>query len=93
MVFNTPLTNVNALKNHVQLQLLHKKLKTFATFARYFLHYFVLPFHRCLANAISRDYVRLKAGQYTSRNGSKSVVARYDHTESSRALTARELPC
>ena len=41
---------------------------------RYFLHYFVLPFHRCLANVISSDHVRSRAGQYTSRKGSKSVT-------------------
>ena len=41
---------------------------------RYFLHYFVSPFHRCLANVISTDYARSRAGQYTSRNGSKFVA-------------------
>ena len=40
----------------------------------YFLHYFVSPFHRCLANAFSTDYARSRAGQYTSRNGSKFVA-------------------
>ena len=43
-------------------------------FLRYFLHYFVSPFHRCLANVISTDYARSRAGHYTSRNSSKSVV-------------------
>ena len=38
--------------------------------SRYCLHYFVSPFHRCLANAISTDYAHSRAGQYTSRNGS-----------------------
>ena len=42
--------------------------------SRYFLHYFVSPFHRCLANVISTDYACSRAGQYTSRNGSKSVA-------------------
>ena len=59
---------------------------------RYFLHYFVLPFHRCLANAISTDYARSRAGQYTSRNGSKSVAPVLSYWKlRSRALTAREL--
>ena len=40
----------------------------------YFLHYFILPFHRCLANAISTDYARSWTGQYTSGDGSNSVA-------------------
>ena len=67
------LANVNALKNHVQSLLLHKT-ENICYITRYFLHYFVSPFHRCLANAISTDYARSRAGQYTSRNGSKSVA-------------------
>ena len=60
----------------------------------YFLHYFVTPFHWCLANVISADYARSRAGQYTSRNGSKSVApVRVYLKLRSRALTARELPC
>ena len=43
--------------------------------SRYFLHYFVSPFHRCLANAISTDNARSRSGHYTSRNGSESVAA------------------
>ena len=31
--------------------------------SRYFLHNFVSPFHRCLANVISTDYARFGAGQ------------------------------
>ena len=42
--------------------------------SRYFLHYFLSPFHRCLANAISTDYARSRAGQYTSRDGSNFVA-------------------
>ena len=62
--------------------------------SRYFLHYFVSPFHRCLANAICTDYARSRAGQYTSRNGSKSVAPLRSYWKlRSRALTARELPC
>ena len=50
------------------------KTENICYISRYFLHYFVSPFHRCLANAISTDYARSRAGQYTSRNGSKSVA-------------------
>ena len=53
--------------------------------SRYFLTYFVSPFHRCLVNAISTDYARSRAGQYKSRNGSKSV-APYDNIESCVAM-------
>ena len=61
--------------------------------SRYFLHYFVSPFHRCLANAISTDYARSRAGQYTSRDGSNSVAPVRTYWKLlSRALTARELP-
>ena len=66
------LPNVNALENHVRSLLLHKN-ENFCYISLYFLHYFVSPFHRCLANAISTDYTRSRAEQYTSRNGSKSV--------------------
>ena len=60
----------------------------------YFLHYFVSPFHRCLTNAISTDYARSRAGQYTSHNGSKSVAPLRSYWKlRSRALTAHELPC
>ena len=60
----------------------------------YFLHYFISPFHRCLANEISTDYARSKAGHYTSRDGSNSVApVRAYWKLRSRALTARELPC
>ena len=62
--------------------------------SRYFLHYFVSPIHRCLANVISTDYVRSRVGQYTSRNGSKSVAPVRTYWElRSRELTASELPC
>ena len=67
------LANVNALKNHVRSLLLHKT-ENICYISRYFLHYFVSPFHRCLANVISTDYARSRARQYTCRNGSKSVA-------------------
>ena len=41
---------------------------------RYILHYFVSPFYWCLSNVISTDYARSRAGQYTSRDGFKSVA-------------------
>ena len=50
------------------------KIENICYISRYFLHYFVSPFHRCLANVISTDHARSRAGQYTSRNGSKSVA-------------------
>ena len=60
----------------------------------YFLHYFVPPFHRCLANKISTDYAPSRAGQYTSRNDSKYVAPVRSYWKlRSLALTARELPC
>ena len=86
------LANVNALKNHVRSLLLHKT-ENICYISRYFLHYFVSPFHRCLDNAISTDYARSRAGQYTC-DGSKSVApVRAYWKLRSRALTARELPC
>ena len=70
------------------------KTENICYISRYFLHYFVSPFHRCLANAISTDYARSRTGQYTTRNGSKSVApVRAYWKLRSRALTASELPC
>ena len=65
--------NGNALKNHVRSLLLHQS-ENICYISSYFLHYFVLPFQRCLANAICTDYARSRAEQYTSRNGSKFVA-------------------
>ena len=67
------------------------KTENICYIARYFLHYFVSSFHRCLANAISTEYARSRAGQYTSRNSSKSVAS--VRTCWKLLLTARELPC
>ena len=62
--------------------------------SRYFLHYFVPPLPWCQANAISTDYTRSKAGQYTFRDGSISMaLVRAYWKLRSLALTARELPC
>ena len=70
------------------------KTESICYVSHYFLHYFVSPFHRCLANVISTDYARSRAGQYTSRNGSKSLAPVRSYWKlRSRALTARELPC
>ena len=68
------LANVNALKNHVRSLLLRKNLKHLLHIALFLLHYFVSPFHRCRANAISTEYARSGAGQYTSRDGSNFVA-------------------
>ena len=87
------LANVNAFKNYVRSLLLHK-IENIYYILRYILHYFVSPFHWCLANVISTDYARSRAGQYTSRDGFKSVApVRAYWKLRSRALTARELPC
>ena len=81
------LVNVNALKKkkkkkkkkkqqkkqHVRSILL-LKTENICYISRYFLHYFVSPLHRCLANVIPTDYARSRAGQYTCHNGSKSVA-------------------
>ena len=88
------LANINAMKNHVRSLLLHKKWKHLLHIALFLLHYFVSPFHRCRANAISTDYARSRAGQYTSRDDSNFVApVRAYWKLPSRALTARELPC
>ena len=67
------LANVNASKNQFD-RYYCIKTENISSISRYVLHYFVSPFHRCLANVISTDYARSRAGQYTSRNGSKSVA-------------------
>ena len=87
------LANVNALQNHVWLLLSHKNW-TICYISHYFLHYFVSPFHRCLANVNSTGYAHSRAGQYTSHSGSKSVAPVQSYWKlRSCALTARELPC
>ena len=86
------LANVNTLQNHVFDRYYCITTENICYISRYFLHYFVSPFHRCLANAISTDYARSKAGQYTSRNSSKSVAPVRSYWKlRRRALTAREL--
>ena len=70
------------------------KTENICYITRYFLHYFVSPFHRCLANVIPTDYAPSRSEQYTSRNGSKSVAPVRSYWKlRSRALTARELSC
>ena len=69
------------------------KTENICYISRYFLHYFLSRFHRCLVNVISTDYARSRAGQYTSRDGSRSVApVRAYWKLRSRALTALELP-
>ena len=67
------LANVNALKTMFDRYYCIKN-ENICYISHYFLHYFVSPFHRCRANAISTDYARSGAGQYTSREGSNSVA-------------------
>ena len=50
------------------------KAENICYISRYFLHYFVSPFHRGLTHAISMDYALSRAGQYTFRNGSLYVA-------------------
>ena len=78
------LANVNALKNHVRSLLLHKNWNI-CNISRYFLHYFVSPFQRCLANVISTNYARSRTWQYTSRKAA-NLWPRYDHIESCVAV-------
>ena len=66
------LANVNALKTMFDRYCI--KTENICYISRYFLHDFVSPLHRCLANAISTDFARSRAGQYTSHNGSKSMA-------------------
>ena len=69
------------------------KTENICYISRYFLHYFISPVNRCLANVTSTDYAHSRAGQYTSRNGSKSVALKRSYWKlCRRALTARELP-
>ena len=93
MLMHWMLMHVNALKPMFD-RYYCIKTENICYISRYFLHYFVSPFHRCLANVISTDYARSRAGHYTSRNGSKSVAPVRSYWKlRSRALTARELPC
>ena len=70
------------------------KTENICYISRYFLHYFVSPFHRCLSNGIFTAYARSRAWQYTSRNGSNSVAPVRSYWKlRSRALTACELLC
>ena len=69
------------------------KTQNICYISRYFWHYFVSPFHRCLVNVIFTMLV-LGPGQYTSRDGSNSMAPVRTYWKlRSRALTARELPC
>ena len=49
------LANVNALKKNMFDCYYCIKTENICYISRYFLHYFVSPFHRCLANVISTD--------------------------------------
>ena len=81
------LANVNALKNHVRLLLLHKNWKHLLHFAL-FLALFCFTFSLMSRELISTDYARLRAGQRTSRTGSKSMALVRSYWKlRSRALT------
>ena len=70
------------------------KIENICYISRYFLHYFVSPFHRCLANVISTDYAPSRAGQYTSRNDSNCMAPVWVYWKlRSRALTAQRVNC
>ena len=54
---------------------------------RYFLHFFVSPFRRCLANVISTDYARSRVGPgSTHLVTAANLWPRYDHVESCVAV-------
>ena len=95
-VFNTSLGSWRMLMHWKTMfdRYYYIKTENICYISRYFLHYFVSPFHRCLANAICTDYARSRDGQYTFPNGSKSVAPVRSYWKlRSRVLTARELPC
>ena len=79
------LANVNALKNHVRSLLLHKKTENISYISHYSLHYFVLPFHRCLVNAISTNYAHSRASS-THLISAANLWPRYNHIESCVAV-------
>ena len=75
------LANVNALKKKNMLDRCYCiKTENICYISRYFLHYFVSPFHQCLANVTSTDCARSRAGQYTVK--AANLWPRYDHIES-----------
>ena len=78
------LANVNALKNHVRSLLLHKS-ENICYISLYFLHYFVLPFHWCLANAFPRTMLILGPGS-THLVTAAILWPRYRHIESCVAV-------
>ena len=81
------LANVNALKKKNMFDR-YNWIKTgnICYISRYFLHYFVSPFHRCHTNAISTNYARSRAGQYTYLVTAAILWPRYEHIESCVAV-------
>ena len=67
------LANANALKTMFDPYYC-VKTENNCYISHYFLHFFVPPFHRCRANAISTYYAYSRAGQYIYRDGSNSVA-------------------
>ena len=78
------LANVNALKNHFG-RYYCIKTENICYILRYFLHCFVFPFYRCLANAISTGYARSRPGS-THLIMAANLWPRYDHIESCIAV-------
>ena len=76
------LANVKTLKNHVRSLL---KTDNICYILRYFLHYFVSPFHRCLRTQFPRTMLVLGPGS-THLVTAANLWPRYDHTESCVAV-------
>ena len=73
------LANANALKNMFD-RYYCIKTENIYYILRCFLHYFVSPFHRCLANVISADYARSRPDS-THLATTANLWPRYDHIE------------
>ena len=52
------------------------KIENICYISPYFLHYFVMPFHQCLANAVSTDYAR--SGTPGSGNKQLTIADRFE---------------
>ena len=93
-VFNTSLGTWQMFMHWKTMFYLYYCIKTehICYISCYFSHYFVSPFHQCLANAISTDYACSRAGHYTSLDHSNFVAPVQAYWKfRSRALTMREL--
>ena len=79
------LANVNALKTMFD-RYYCIKTENICYISRYFLHYFVSPFHRCLANANSTDYMLVLSPGSTHLVTAANLWPRYEHIESCVAV-------